>query len=85
MNYLTHLRYDHSTGLQMDALVRDPHQDDPMEASRTDRVDHRGGVEKSQNNLFHLLPVLLDTAQVVCLLLRRHCRPLVVVLQVVVP
>ena len=40
INYFAHLRYDHSARLQMDALMRDPHQDDPMEASRADRMDH---------------------------------------------
>ena len=49
----------------MDALVGDPHQDHPVEAARADWLNDRRGVEQPEDDLLHLLPVLLDAAQVV--------------------
>ena len=44
-----HLGDDARAGLQVDALVRDAHQDDPVETTLGDGVGDWGRIKKSQN------------------------------------
>ena len=80
-----HLSNDDSAGLQVDVLVLDAHEDDPVKTALHYWVHHGVGVKQPQDHLLDLVPVLKDLLQVLLLLLGSEGGPLIVVLKIVVP